>query len=641
MKTYIFGLLIVLFCSCKLIAQDYKTHKVQKGETIETIAQYYMVTPFDIYALNPDTKTKLSVGTVLIIPESKIKNTETEPPKTFKIHKVKRKETLYTLSKKYNVSIEDIKKYNPQLYSQNLRRRDKIKIPQFKNNTPKEVLENTLKKYTVLPKEGKWRIAYKFGITVTELDAINPGLADTLQLGQEINVPNIADNEEKAIDETYGYYTVLPKEGFYRLKLKIGLEQEQLEALNPELKGAGLKEGMVLKVPLNSKANLNTISISNKSLVNEISNYETKRLAVMLPFRLQRVDLDSIENAKTLIEKDAYLSLSLDFHSGVLMALDSAKQLGISSRLDVFDTKARVSEVSKLMSENDFSEYDAIIGPVTEDNFDRLAKYLSSDKIPVISPLAKPRRVYTNVFQTIPSEKLLQQSIVEYLKTDSLEKTIIIISDLKHKPINNKLKKEFPLAKQVFSKTDDEGNDGYYILKTDLEKHLEDGRYVVFLETKNEGFVSNVTSMLNAFNGSYQGEDEETNYEREIILYTTNKNKAFQGENVSNTDLSSLQFHYPSVNKIHNKNHFNSFIKAYQNKYKIDPNKYAIRGFDLTLDILLRLAFKANLYEASTTDIETEYTENKFRYNKDVFGGYINEALYIMKYDDLKIVEIK
>jgi LysM repeat protein len=641
MKKFLFGLVIILFCSGKLIAQDYKTHKVQKGETIESIARYYMVTPFDIYALNPDVESKLTPGTVLIIPKSKVSETETAAPKSFKIHKVKRKETLYEISKKYAISIEDIKKYNPRLYSEQLKRRDKIKIPEFKKHSPQEVLENTLKKYTVLPKEGKWRIAYKFGITVTELNAINPGIADTLQIGQVINVPNIADNEEKAIDEKFGYYTVLPKEGFYRIKLKTGLEQEQLESLNPELKYTGLKEGMVLKIPLDSKADLNAASVSRQSLVHEISNYKTKRLAILLPFRLQRVDLDSIENTKTLIEKDSYLSLSLDFHSGVLMALDSAKQLGISSRLDVFDTKARVTEISKLLSENDFSEYDAIIGPVTEENFNRFAKSLSSNENPIVSPLSKPTKVYQNVFQTIPSEQLMQQSIIEYLKTDTLQKTIIIISDLKHKAISNKLKKEFPLAKQIFSKTDEDGIDQNYILQSDLEKHLDDGRFIVFLETSNEGFVSNVTSMLNALNGSYQGEDEEKNYEREIILYTTNNNKAFQGENVSNTDLSSLQFHYPSVNKIYNRDHFNSFIEAYKEKYNIAPNKYAIRGFDLTLDILLRLAYKGNLYEASTSEIETEYIENKFRYNKELFGGFINQALYIMKYEDLKIIEIK
>ena len=71
----------------------------------------------------------------------------------------------------------------------------------------------------------------------------------------------------------------------------------------------------------------------------------------------------------------------------------------------------------------------------------------------------------------------------------------------------------------------------------------------------------------------------------------------------------------------------------------MSPNKYAVRGFDLTLDLLLRLASEDDLYKASSSEVETEYVENKFRYSKKLFGGYYNEAVYIVKYDNLTIVE--
>jgi len=229
--------LAVLFC-VNVFAQDFKTHKVKVGETIESIAKIYLVTPFDIYALNPDAKTSLQPNTVLIIPKSRIlKNpvkVETQQLLNYKTHKVKRKETLYSISKKYNITIDDIKKHNTRLYSDNLQKGDKINIPRYKTVLVTSNVGNTIKKYTVLPKEGKWRVAYKFGITVVELEKLNPELGETLQVGEEINVPNIADNEEKNVEETFGYYTVLPKEGFFRLNIKLGLTQDQLEALNPE-----------------------------------------------------------------------------------------------------------------------------------------------------------------------------------------------------------------------------------------------------------------------------------------------------------------------------------------------------------------------------------------------------------------------
>ena len=117
--------------------------------------------------------------------------------------------------------------------------------------------------------------------------------------------------------------------------------------------------------------------------------------------------------------------------------------------------------------------------------------------------------------------------------------------------------------------------------------------------------------------------------------------RAFEGNNISNYDLSNLQFHFPSVNKSFDYEIENNFVKSYKVKYGAEPNRYATRGFDLTFDLLLRLSTQDDLFDASSSDIETEYIENKFRYSKKLFGGYINEASYIMKYEDLKLIEVK
>jgi LysM repeat protein len=623
------------------MAQDLKTHKVMQGETIEGIAKHYMVTPFDIYALNPDAQDNLQPDTILVIPTSRVLETpvqtESKELLNYKLHKVKRKETLYNLSKKYEVTIEEIKKHNPRLYSENLKKGDKISIPRFRTVMVTSNLGNTIRKYTVLPKEGKWRVAYKFGITVLELEELNPNMGDTLMEGEEINVPNIANNEEKSIEEAFGYYKVEPKEGYYRLKIKLGLSQAELEALNPELIDGGLKNGMVLKVPLDVENNILRGDVERSVLMDKINNFETKRLAVMLPFRLQRIDLDSVQEVKDMIRKQGLLSVTLDFHSGVLMAIDSVKQLGLSTQLDVYDTRGQINEVSHIIRSNDFSDYDAVIGPFTSNNFERASSMLRNDNVPIISPVTKPKGLHNNVFQTIPSDDFLFKKMVSFVKNDTLPRHMFIVSDSLNRVTSNALKKEFPEAKQIFSRKDEDGKEGYYIILEDVEEQFQEGRNIVFLETSNEGFISNVSSMINAFNGV----DEDMEIEREIILMTTNKNKAFDGINISNYDLSNLKFHYPSVNRSYDVDINNSFVSGYKKKYGARPNRYVTRGFDLTMDILLRLATAEDLYKASDNDIETEYVENKFRYNKKMFGGYYNEAAYIVKYDDLKIVEVK
>ena len=93
-------------------------------------------------------------------------------PDRFIVHKVKKKETLYSLSKIYNVSIETIKEYNPLIDKIGLKRKMKLQIPFFKT---KPVVEDSpelvsYKKHIVKPKETKWRLAYEYGLKISDLE---------------------------------------------------------------------------------------------------------------------------------------------------------------------------------------------------------------------------------------------------------------------------------------------------------------------------------------------------------------------------------------------------------------------------------------------------------------------------------------
>ena len=314
---YILSLFILLACG-SANAQKYNTHRVKSGETIEAIAKKYKVAASDIYKLNPDSREKLKLNSVLIIPntESNTSTTVTEPleektvERTFlrhRNHRTKRNETLFSIAKKYDIEIEDVKKYNRFLYANNLKKGDKLKIPVYKTvvkikTLPKVKSKNT--NYVVQPKEGKWRIAYKYGITVQELEALNPEMVSVLQPGQSIIVPNLEAEKINEVDSEYSYYKVLPREGFYRLKVKLGVEQTDLERLNPELVNSGLKVGMVLKTPYNNSINNTEDGIIENNdnneesesieLANYVSDSSIKNISVMLPFMLNKIDTDSV-----------------------------------------------------------------------------------------------------------------------------------------------------------------------------------------------------------------------------------------------------------------------------------------------------------------------------------------------------------
>ena len=160
----------------------------------------------------------------------------------------------------------------------------------------------------------------------------------------------------------------------------------------------------------------------------------------------------------------------------------------------------------------------------------------------------------------------------------------------------------------------------------------------MFLETDQPNMVASVTSILNSANTSSLLSTEETE-EINVRMFTTSFNAAFENEAVSKTHLSNLRFTYPSF---YRESGNDAFIKAYTKKYRgVLPDRYAVRGFDVTMDVLLKLAYKKNLFETSRYIGLTEYAGNGFDYFNDWASGYFNRACYIMEYDNLRIKEVE
>jgi LysM repeat protein len=629
--------------SCLVTAQkDYKTHTVQKKETLSQIAETYGVSEASIKALNPTIKRRLKPNTVLVIPNPKV-FVSTGDPLSFLEHKVRRKETLFGISQKYSVSIENLKRFNKELYSRQLKRGEKLQIPEYSQTkeipivtpivtppvsiNPKPVSADlsSLTSHTVQPKETRYGIARMYGITVAQLEQINPQFDDGLSVGSVINVPAVTVMETAVPEVGFMFYAVQPKEGFYRLKIKTGLTEEEIVALNPYAKD-GLKEGMVLKIPTSASGAL--VGNANKrNLENAIVNTSKKRVAVLLPFRLNKVTSDSLQVKREEIKKNRLMSLSLDFYSGVLMATEFAKDKGISIQLDVYDTEYSSSKVSAIINSNDFDDFDAVIGPLGQKNVQKAAAMLKNNKVPVFSPLSnKEIKISKNVFQTLPGDEMLEKGMLDFISSRIAGKNVIVIADKKKTAQRAKIMAAIPDAKTASPR-----EEGFLYVK-DIEDQIDINKENwVILESEDPIIVSNVVGVLNGLPVGYR-----------IRLFSLDKNEAYDYNDVSNVNLAKLNFTFPSVNKSYNYKDENAFLISYKNKYGVLPNRFAVRGFDLTYDVLLRLASADDIYEASDEDFETEYIENKFRYSKKFLSGYKNNAFYIIKYkDDLQFEVIE
>ena len=213
-------------------------HQVAPKETLYGITKQFKTTTELLYKANPQLETEgLKIGQTIIIPSSLSKKeianlsnsktqevvevVETITPLT---HQVKPKESLYVIAKLYGVSLKELQSANPKIGKKGLSIGQEIMIPsngkiaenvvvadekktEIKEEIVPVIAENVTKEkeikadsqiqtseiiHEVLPKETKYGIAKKYGITVAILEQQNPNIQEKLLVGSKlsIQVPN-------------------------------------------------------------------------------------------------------------------------------------------------------------------------------------------------------------------------------------------------------------------------------------------------------------------------------------------------------------------------------------------------------------------------------------------------------------------
>lgn len=687
MKKICISFFALFMTATALWAQDKKfsKHTVSKGETIAQIAAQYHVTPHDIYTLNPDAQNGIKENDLLVIPASSVSKSTValsvpSKPKaeaTAKVHQVKAKETFFSISRDYNIAVEDLKNLNPEAFAAGLKVGQTIKIPSAGVSVPAPektipvskpqsavVSNNNAEKkiyHVVAAKETKFGIAKKYGITIEELEQRNPGIEQNLPMGYKLVISGAAEevaNTPKATEKApvekpkpvttelvrdeivttetvrtltkngYANYEVKEGDTLYSLSQYFNLTQEELIKLNPTLSG-GVKTGMILKVP--GRGQIKAGSASG-AVVKSFDKKKTwtpnatpKQLVLMLPFNAAKIQSDTLKTLDVRLKKDAFLNMTLDFYAGALTAIDSARTLGVNVNVKILDSEESKtgSAVEALVKNNDLSQADAIIGPFYQQYAEKTADLLKDKNVPVISPLSKEAgKPYPNLYQAMPTTEYGKVAIFEYMK--SLNANIIVVSDPKKVANKDFVMTHYPQAK--FAALLDNGALDVNDLKSLFEK---DKKNFVVLDSERTGLILGTTNVLL---------NELSNFNIQLVIMEQNDTLDF--EEISMKRLTILKLLYPSFTRENNTAEGLAFENAYKEKNKVFPNQYAVRGFDVTFDTLMRIT-QYKSFEASISEIKSEQVESRFEYAKNGKEGNENRGIYLMEYqDDLSVKQV-
>ena len=667
-------LFLFFWFSFTINAQNYIIHKVEQGQTLRDIAKKYQVAPSDIIRVNSELNsgTELKPGQKLLIPNNEITVNKSDTiilgdkVIDYKYHTVGENETLFSLSKHYHSKIEDIVKLN-QVEGFNIKLGQILIIPIFADkNAPRTIDSLKYTYYTVQPKQGKWRVAYDHGITIDELERLNPDIKEeTLKVGQKLVVPKFIVSKEPTRDTIHFYYhNVQPKETLYSLSKQYHVTIDEIIAANSGLLDEGLKFGQTIKIPkqtsgvieeqttdnvqdnsgelndINDDLNINPKdSISVDSLKINVDSYKplkinlldsmrlnkTYNLAIMLPFKLNNINLDDENFCQNLTGNKI-----LNYYSGIKFAIDSLKQLGLNVHYDVYDTQASPYVTGKILEVADLSDYDFVIGPVKKENIEQVAHFLEFDNTPIAVHKYKGEKKYRNLIVTTSEIADMQNHMIHYIKENATGKVVNIIYDPRKKNLVDTLAVQLGMP-DVVKIAGKKTKKGYSIYVDDIKKMIDKNKenYVILL-SDDDSFIFTVLSTLNSLNNNHN-----------LTLFTLDDKRLYEDptNDRMNIFLSNLNYHFPAkMQRLINP----AFAKAYKERFKTLPDFTVVNGFDTTFDLLVRAANADNLFEGLQKIGRTEQTSKVYLYRHAPDTGFENQGSVILKINSglqLQIVE--
>lgn len=228
-------------------------HTVSSGETVYSLANTYNTTEEEIYRYNPSARDGIRIGEVLTIPQRRTISENKE--ENYRYHTILPKETLYSVSKTYQLKPEDIITANPGLSVETFQIGKIIRVPFFETNetfTPyNEQVKNVI--HEVKQGETLYGIARQYNVTQDEIEKANPILSAGLRVNMRLIIPtrvSRSDQRNQVAEENQANQLLRQTRQSQRLDvIKVGLLMPFLdESQKAHLRLQEYYEGFLLAV---------------------------------------------------------------------------------------------------------------------------------------------------------------------------------------------------------------------------------------------------------------------------------------------------------------------------------------------------------------------------------------------------------
>ncbi|MEO9532999.1 MAG: LysM peptidoglycan-binding domain-containing protein [Crocinitomicaceae bacterium] len=578
--------------------KKYYVHTVQAGNTLYGIHQLYKTDLNEILSANPGLNDNLSIGQQVLIP------IPLDDKSHYGDHVVIEGETLYGLSKKYNCSVDDLKKLNPGIES-GLQIGQIVKTPKSKNVNP-EIIQSDPE--------------------IVALPEYEISLSDSIVM-----------------------HTVLAHETMYSISKRYMVSADTIMVLNG-MRNSRLKKGDQIKIPV-KKVNYEVLDkvIEPVKLDSSVSSWQEEKkevysVALMLPFMFAKNDVEMSKTLKLGQHREMYptTQIAFEFYQGFKFAMDSLKKAGLSVKLYVYDTKKDTAEVGRIFAKSEFSQMDLVVGPLYPKTVEYAAKLCKEKELNIVLPFkvdAKVLHENQNAFKTVSSNMTLMDGTVDYILENHALHNVVI------------LKPYLEGDKALYDRARDRFNAGvvniasYNSMISELSLGSSSGRdlngqlkkdtvNVVIVPSNDVKFVTGALNRLNKvlnFNPYAK--------KMKIIVFGFEDWNKF--DDIDILHRNRMNQHYATYRFVdYNLEKNLGFVKHFRGVNGTDPTVYSSQGFDVGMYFLSALKLYGVNFQSASEVHQLSLIQNNFDFKRiSPESGFENKDARIIQYKSFQLID--
>jgi LysM repeat protein len=570
--------------------KSFYIHVVQAGNTLWGLQTLYKVPAEEIIQDNPGAENKLDIGQLVWIPVTEANAVKTEPV----YHTVEKGQTLYGIAQRYKTSVDELLRLNPSA------------------NNGISTGQKLLVKGEVI---------------------VSPAVSDTPKPADPVKPATKVIFKDSLVE-----HTVLPHETLYSISKRFMVPVDTIVKRN-NIQNNKIRTGDVLLIPL-KKEEKKTVPVREVPAQPEPKKNETEfifqqrdefHIAVLLPMNYDQNG--QIYSGSPTAVMNRYTKAATEFYMGIKYALDSLGSLGFKAKVKLFDTQADSAATVRVLKSMEGQRWDLIIGPLMPGPSKAVVAWARNQRVPVLLPVPTPMSNLKGnpyVYSSVPSDNRLLEGMADELAKNHAKNNIILVNSgiksdegnysLVRKRINDQL------GAGAYRSSLKEINLGSTTGK-DIAAFIETGMVNVFVvPSTNRVFAANFMTTMNKVRNMGKQYDEA-----DIRVYALKEWDSF--DEIKLDYKRRLNLHYPSaINLDYDLHKIQQFIASFRLRYKTDPDKYAMQGFDATMHFIKKYLLKQNN--------PGEGVINNLHYSTLGEGnGYENNNVFVIRYNNFSLQE--